>query len=157
MRTLIKRFIAPLAIVTATVTAVGPDAAEAAIACNKWVTVSTTAKSYSPCNQTTIGPWTSPVGGCLRWVSWRRYQQRINTTNYDLQRRTLLENEVQAQWKVTVGPVSVTKTQTVPGSHTTTVIGSSTTVGTYQCWLSIPLRLDNPVEELLGDRFAAAT
>ena len=151
-----KRLVAPLALSTVMLVGLGPDAAEAAIRCNTWVTVSTTAKTYSPCNQTTIGPWTSPVGGCLRWVSWRRYQQRINTTNFDLQRRTLLENEVQAQWKVTLGPVSYTKTQTIPGSHTTTVIASSTTVGTYQCALSPGVRVESDIEELLDVRFALA-
>lgn len=94
--------------------------------CGKWYTTTTTTKTYSPCNTTTIGPWTSPVGGCLQWVSWRRYQFSIPYNRAPYQnRRTLLENEVRARWTIQVGPVRVTKTQTVWGSHTTKVISTS--------------------------------
>lgn len=93
--------------------------------CNLWFTLSTTAKLYSPCNTTVIGPWTSPAGGCLQWVSWHRTQRRVNSgavTRW--QYRETLENEVRARFTVSVGPVVVHKTQTMPGSHTTTVLRS---------------------------------
>lgn len=102
--------------------------------CDVWFTYSTTAKSYGPCNQTTIGPWTSPVGGCLQWVSWRVTQRRINDNGGNALSRTYLHNEVRAVWKVTVGPVTATKTQTMPGSHTTTLVsGPSILYGSYAC------------------------
>jgi hypothetical protein len=93
--------------------------------CNVWFTMSTTAKQYSPCRNTVIGPWTSPAGGCLQWVSWHRTQRRVDSGATGHWRyRELLENEVRARFTVTVGPVAVHKTQTMAGSHTTTVLRS---------------------------------
>lgn len=104
-----------------------------AIPCAQWVTVSSTPKSYSPCNKTTIGPWTSPVGGCLRWVSWYKTKQYIAGNGAPLQQRTYLVNEVQMQIKVSVGPVNYTKTQTVPGSYAESLQSQTTFAGPYLC------------------------
>lgn len=126
------KILAPLALCVTLL--FGGTQAEASWPCNTWITVSTTAKTYSPCNRTTIGPWTSPLGGCLQYVSWRRTQQRVVSNGaHTRYQRVLLENEVRAQFEVNVGPVSVHKTQTMPGSHQTNTISSTSVSGTFHC------------------------
>jgi hypothetical protein len=121
MKRLIMAFAAAICL---TLTVASP--AEAILpTCDIWFTMSSTPKAYSPCNNTVIGPWTSPAGGCLQWVSWHRTQRRVQrgaVTRW--QYRELLENEVRAKFTVTVGPVVYHKTQTMPGSHTTTTLRS---------------------------------
>ena len=102
--------------------------------CGSWFTVARTAKSYGPCNQTMIGPWTSPLGGCLQWVSWKRTQQRAPYFRAPYrEQRVLLENEVRARWTVDIGPVLIHKTQTIPGSHTTKVMSTTRLSGSIPC------------------------
>lgn len=115
------------AFVLAVCMTVGGLKADATFPCATWVTVSTTPKQYSSCNWTYVGAWWAAVGGvvCLQFVSWRRTQWRIDSYGALYRReRTLLENEVRATGTVRVGPVVTNKTQTVPGSHTTSVISS---------------------------------
>jgi hypothetical protein len=118
---IIRRAVAPIVLVGSLLA--GGQAQALLPTCDIWLTMSTTAKQYSTCSNTVIGPWTSPAGGCLQWVSWHRTQRRVDRTAVGHWRyRELLENEVRARFTVTVGPVAVHKTQTMPGSHTTTVL-----------------------------------